>query len=1171
VAAAARADDWPMQLHDMYGTGVSKETLKAPVAQVWEYRTALAAEPIKKRLAKPAMPMDFDEFLPRVIAADGMVFVGMPDHRLLCLDAATGRKLWSYMTDGAISHSPAYWEGKVYFGSDDGYVRCVDGKSGKLLWKFRGVEDDRQMLGWLKMRSTWAITSAVIVDDGKLFFTAGLWPHDGAFLCCVDAETGTLIWMNGEYVERYHNSFAPTGIRVTRDRICVLTGIAAPAVFDRNGRHLYTPGRNSLWMRGHTLHIANFGTADESTGVDRRAEQKGPVTKVGIPSMQWTTPAKAANGHVSGNAIKVGGQTYKFDLVGGGRDFAIADGRVFIATTAGRLYCFAAEASRQTGVVAEPASKDPFAGSKHKEAVAAAAETALKEMAVQDGGFACVTDAVTGELAFELAKRRDLRVYVACGDPERTRKIQQTLLQTGFYGTRVVVRHAPKGKTNFVPYFADVVISEKAVIEGTMPENPAEMYRVAKPHRGTIMIGGPATQPEALRTYLASARFSSDANAPKPQMLDGGKWAKLIRPMLPGAGSWRCKYGDLGNTLCSQDTALRPPLGVLWYGTPGRYDMTDRHGRTIPPLLCGGVFITVIQKGVEAYDAYTGRYLWKFDTHPRTSAQVVGSNLCANRKYAFVGHVFNVVQLDLWTGEEVRKIPMGNVTTLFADEKRLYAVVGGPSTGGAINTYDLGTGKKLWTYKGASIHANCTAIGDGRAFCIPGGLTKEYREQAFQALREYYKKNGTKAELEAFEKSLPGRNVWLLVALDAETGEPKWGRPIDVTHAGDGRNNRSRTRGVPILQYRNGIVIHTESWHSGKMWGGFMTGITAPRQACAHSAEDGRLLWRRTTGHRATPIIAGDKFYPEPWGMNLKTGKDLIREHPITGKPTRWIYCRYHKACGIASASTYIIAGRGESTAYYDLINDFGLQKFHGSRPACWLNVVFGDGLMIQPPYSQGCTCKYPHPHKPTFAMRSVDRPNTSTGMFADGRDMPITPIKHLYMNLASDGDFRDKDGNLWIGSWIRPRMSLFIRNPLHQRWIQHSGGRPTIRSTNYTAIKNTDVPFAFANGVCGVKKLSLTVRGKDDGPASYTLKLGFSDPHNDSPGKRAFDVKVNGKTVLENFDIVKEAGGRDTAVFKVIKNLRIEKDLEFEFVQKTPGDDAFVKPIIQCFVLLEE
>lgn len=47
------------------------------------------------------------------------------------------------------------------------------------------------------------------------------------------------------------------------------------------------------------------------------------------------------------------------------------------------------------------------------------------------------------------------------------------------------------------------------------------------------------------------------------------------------------------------------------------------------------------------------------------------------------------------------------------------------------------------------------------------------------------------------------------------------------------------------------------------------------------------------------------RLMPQFSAMSCKTGQDLIRKHPITGLPNRWMYCRFHKACGIARSADY--------------------------------------------------------------------------------------------------------------------------------------------------------------------------------------------------------------------------------------------------------------------------
>jgi hypothetical protein len=47
----------------------------------------------------------------------------------------------------------------------------------------------------------------------------------------------------------------------------------------------------------------------------------------------------------------------------------------------------------------------------------------------------------------------------------------------------------------------------------------------------------------------------------------------------------------------------------------------------------------------------------------------------------------------------------------------------------------------------------------------------------------------------------------------------------------------------------------------------------------------------------------------------------------------------------------------------------------------------------------------------------------------------------------------------------------------------------------------------------------------------SYTVRFDFAEIYWDSPGQRVFDVKINGTTVLSQFDILAAAGGKDRAV----------------------------------------
>ena len=88
-----------------------------------------------------------------VAVADGRVFVGTPDCRLVAIDAAKGEKLWEELTcdpaaEYAITGAPRVANGKVFMGNGisdfgaRGYVSAYDAKTGKMLWRFWTVPGD---------------------------------------------------------------------------------------------------------------------------------------------------------------------------------------------------------------------------------------------------------------------------------------------------------------------------------------------------------------------------------------------------------------------------------------------------------------------------------------------------------------------------------------------------------------------------------------------------------------------------------------------------------------------------------------------------------------------------------------------------------------------------------------------------------------------------------------------------------------------------------------------------------------------------------------------------------------------------------------------------------------------------------------------------------------------
>jgi eukaryotic-like serine/threonine-protein kinase len=67
---------------------------------------------------------------------DGKVVVGGRDKMVHCLNAATGKVIWTFTTRARVESSPAISGGRVYVGSNDGRFYVLDLAKGTKLWEF---------------------------------------------------------------------------------------------------------------------------------------------------------------------------------------------------------------------------------------------------------------------------------------------------------------------------------------------------------------------------------------------------------------------------------------------------------------------------------------------------------------------------------------------------------------------------------------------------------------------------------------------------------------------------------------------------------------------------------------------------------------------------------------------------------------------------------------------------------------------------------------------------------------------------------------------------------------------------------------------------------------------------------------------------------------------------
>jgi outer membrane protein assembly factor BamB len=96
-------------------------------------------------------------------AVEGRIVLGGRDKYVHCIDARTGRALWTFATKARVESSPALASGRVFIGSNDGHFYVLDFYTGAKLWEFEAGS---------ALSASPAIASGRIVigsNDGKLY------------------------------------------------------------------------------------------------------------------------------------------------------------------------------------------------------------------------------------------------------------------------------------------------------------------------------------------------------------------------------------------------------------------------------------------------------------------------------------------------------------------------------------------------------------------------------------------------------------------------------------------------------------------------------------------------------------------------------------------------------------------------------------------------------------------------------------------------------------------------------------------------------------------------------------------------------------------------------------------------------------------------------------------
>ena len=1113
--------------------------------------------------------LQFDAQAEPVVMGERIFVPSSRNDWVTAFSTRTGEQLWRFFAGGPVRFAPVASDGKVFFNSDDGFLHAVDAESGELIWKVFGGPKQRWLIGNHRMVSTWPARGGVVLHDGRLFFSAGIWPFMGIFVHAVDPENGKVLWTNSgdgsNYSVQPHDaeSFAglvPQGHMAAQgDSLVVPGGRSTPGIYEtstgvqrffnfdkRAGGHDVGIAGELFFTAGHAYLLEN-GSA---VGGGAPAIFDGETLIAGDPKSLLARAAKievVVEESVDRKGRKVREMTPKYrELFQSKLDREIS-GRWFLRAGS-RFY------SGGDGVVAayEKGEKEAlWQGKVDGEVVSMLAaddrlfaltdenvlhcfgkenvtktvahglpitvdgkaeESKLGDLLKRGGtsqGFALCLGIGSGGAISELLRETELHVIALDDDAAKLAAIRSQMADTGFYGERFSAIHGDPATVDIAPYFANlIVVVEGAESLAADEEQLARAFEWLRPYGGQLCLKATV---EA--TGLANARVEK-----------AGDYSILVREgALPGSDDWTHQYANAAQTVVSRDSNVKAPFGVLWFGGPSNADVLPRHGHGPSPQVAGGRLIIEGPDMLRAVDVYTGRLLWQRElkgigeyydvTAHFAGAGEIGSNYVSmpDRVYAVLER--EILILDAATGKTMKAISAsdGGEPSYWG-----HISVSGEFLVASSSPIAADKDKKA---KGDKDELPVTKYASGSRHLVVFDRHSGEKLWSREAAFNFRHNNIAVANDRVFcidrlsdERAgiLTRRGIEFdgkptLFALDLKTGDVLW----------------QRSEGVfgTFLNYSSelDLVLQGGSAYRDRASDEVRKGLMALR------GNDGGLLWNEPDLEYSGPCLL--------WKDRILTnGHSGFALNAKTGKQTGWTYARTY-GCNTAVGSEHLMTFRSGAAGFFDLANDSGTGNLGGFKSSCTNNLIPANGVLNAPDYTRTCVCSYQN----QTSLALVHMPEAEYWTFGGkGREGRIG------INFGAPGDRRSDDGTLFVDF---PEVG-----GKSEKVDFEIGGEKLVYHRQHASLFEGEIeqlPWVAASQVEGIESLSVAV---PDGVKSCQLRLFFAELGIDAvESERVFDVAVGGKEVMDDFDIAAVAGGRSVLV-KEVEAMPKDGRVEIEF-----------------------
>jgi len=368
--------------------------------------------------------------------------------------------------------------------------------------------------------------------------------------------------------------------------------------------------------------------------------------------------AQVAQAQVN-NPDKVGKVSWQAKVEGEVWNMLAADGKLFVITLQGSLYCFADKKTEPKHYSLE-IEQLPAGSRRWKDKV-----RQILEMTDEREGYCLLLGLGNGELLYQLVNQSELHIVALDSDSGKVEAIRRRLDEAGQYGKRVAVHIGDITTLRLPPYMANLVISEDLETTGFQKGSifVERVFHSLRPYGGTACFSVPQSK------HIEIMRRMSESKLPGSKITSSGNFIMLTRAgPLTDSADWTHQYGDSANTVMSRDKRVKAPLGLLWFGGPPNDKILPRHGHGPSPQVVGGRLFIEGRNILRAVDVYTGRLLWErlfqdlgkyYDnTSHQPGANEIGSNYVSVSDAVYVVYGDNIHVLNPATGWTTKEFSM---------------------------------------------------------------------------------------------------------------------------------------------------------------------------------------------------------------------------------------------------------------------------------------------------------------------------------------------------------------------------------------------------------------------------------------------------------------------------------------------------------------------------------